>query len=155
MGRHIPSFSYRLGNERLESSPNERDLDVLIDSKLNMSQQCAQAARKTNCILGCIRNGIASQLRLVIVPLCTALVCPHLEYCVQFWAPQYKKDIKLLENVQRRSRKIVKGLQGKAYMEQLRALGFFSPEKRKLRGDLMAAYSSSHGRGGAILICSL
>ena len=143
MGRHIPTFSYRLGNERLESSPSERDLDVLIDSKLNMSQQCAQAARKTNCILGCIRNGIASQLRLVIVPLCTALVCPHLEYCVQFWAPQYKKDIKLLENVQRRSWKIV------------RALGFFSPEKRKLRGDLMAAYSSSHGRGGAILICSL
>ncbi|KAK4826130.1 hypothetical protein QYF61_005282 [Mycteria americana] len=115
---------YRLGEEWLESCLEEKDLGGMFDSQLNMSQQCAQVAKKANSILASIRNSVVSRTRE---------------------SDRAHKDIEVLERVQRRATKLVKGVGHKSSEEQLGELSFFSMEKRRLRGDLIALYNYLKG----------
>jgi len=132
LGRSKPMHQYRLGVDLLESSSAQTDLGFLVDDRLTMRQQCALVANKASGLLGCGKKSVASRLREVLLPLYTALVRPHLESCVQFWAPQFKKDEELLERVQQRATKMMRGLEHLFYEERLRELGLFRLKKSRL-----------------------
>ena len=104
-GRGNPKHKQKLGGKWIDSSPEEKDLWVLVNEKLSLPEQCVLLAQKANCIMECIKRSVSSSSREGILSLCSALVRPHLESCVQLWSPQLRKDMELLEWVQRRPHK--------------------------------------------------
>ncbi|KAK4829115.1 hypothetical protein QYF61_002153 [Mycteria americana] len=113
---------------------------------LDMSWQCLLAAEKASCILGCIKRSVVSSRSREVIPLLySTLRGPRLEYCIQLWSHQYKKDMGLLEWVQRRATKMVRRIQHLSYEERLGKLGLFCLEKRRLWGDLIEAFQYTKG----------
>ena len=122
-----------MGREWLENSHEERDLGVSVDEGLNMSLHCVLAAQKANGILGCLKRSVTRRSREVILSLYSAFMRPHLEYYVQFWSHQHKKDMEMLEQVQMRAMKIIRGLQHLPCGTGLRELGLLRLEKAPRR----------------------
>uniref|UniRef100_A0A8D2Q013 Reverse transcriptase domain-containing protein n=1 Tax=Varanus komodoensis TaxID=61221 RepID=A0A8D2Q013_VARKO len=145
LGHRNRCHKYRLGDKWLESSACERDLGVLVDCRLNMSQQCDAVVKRENTTLVCIARSVASRSKEVLLPLYTILVRLQLEYRAQFWVPHYRKDIARLESVQHSATRLVASLQGIGYEARLRELDLFSLEKRRLRGDMLATYRYVRG----------
>ena len=119
-------------------------MTVSVDERLNMNKQCALAVQKANRILCCIKTSITSRSREVILLFYSSPMRPHLEYCIQFWGPQYK-DTELLEWVQRKATKIVRGLKHLTNEDKLRELELICLEMRRLHRDLIAAFQYLKG----------
>uniref|UniRef100_A0A672UE77 Reverse transcriptase domain-containing protein n=1 Tax=Strigops habroptila TaxID=2489341 RepID=A0A672UE77_STRHB len=144
LGRGNPRHSYRLGREEIQSSPAEKDLMVLVGEKLNVSQQCALAAQKANRILCCIKSSMTSRSKEVVLPLYSALVRLHLEHSVVL-VPSTLEGHGAVGASPEEATRVIKGLEHLPYEDRLRELGLFSLEKRRLRGDLIAAFQYLKG----------
>jgi len=105
-----------------------------MDGKLDMSQQCILVAHKASCILGCIKRSMISRSREGILPFYSALVRPHLEYCIQMGSPQ-----------NRTTTVIIQGMEHLPW--ENRELGLFSLEKRRVWGNPRAAFQYLKGGG--------
>lgn len=81
-------ISYRLEDEWIEDTPAEKDMEILVDKKLNISWQCVAAVQKANPNLGCIEGSVASRSKEMFLSLYSDLIRPQLESCIQLWGLQ-------------------------------------------------------------------
>jgi len=140
MGSGTLKHEYRLGGEWIESSPAKKDLGLLVDEKLSMTQQCVLIAQKANSILSFFKRSVTSRAREDILSCYSTLMRPQMESCFQLWSPQHPKDMDLWEWVQARATEMIRGLEHLSYEERLRELGLYSLEKKRLWGDLIATF---------------
>ena len=127
-------MNYEMGGTILSKTVKEKDLGVTMNADKKDSEQCRIAASLGNQVLGMIRRNIAYKDKRLIIPLYKAIVRPHLEYCIQAWNPYIRKDIDMLEKIQRRAAKLIPGLRDIRYEESLKECGLTTLATRRLGG---------------------
>jgi len=148
VGRTNKSEQYDMSGVLLAECDEEKDLGVTIDKSFKVGKQCAKAAKKANVILGMIKRTFTCRNKKIMLKLYKSLVRPHLDYCIQVWRPHFKKDIQLLENVQRRVTKCVQDCDGMEYKERLRVLNLTEFEVRMKRADFLEVFKILNGFEG-------
>jgi hypothetical protein len=136
---------YRMNGRCLQAVTEDVDLGVTVQSDLKCAKQCAKVVGQANRTLGLIKRTFGNFSADIVVQLYKSLVRPRLEYAVQAWRPYLHKDIELMERVQRRATKLVKGMGNKSYEERLRLLQMTTLETRRLRGDLIEVFKIMKG----------
>ena len=144
LGHNNLHHNYMLGDNVLHNTNLERDLGVMMSSNCKVSEQCIKAVKKANSILGIINRKIKFKSKDNIVRLYKTLVRPQLEYCIQAWNPYEKKDIDLLEGVQKRALRMINGYRYISYEARLRSTGLTTLVKRRVRGDLIEVFKIVH-----------
>ena len=145
IGPRNTSMTYEMGGTILSTTVKEKDLGVTMNANMKVSEQCRIAVSKGNQVLGMIRRNISYKDKSLIVPLYKAIVRPHLEYCIQAWSPYLRKDIDMLEKIQRRATKLIPGLRDLRYEERLKECGLTTLETRRLRGDQIEVFKILNG----------
>ena len=129
---------------KLRNAVEQRDLGITVHSSLKVESHVDRVVKKV-CVLAFINQSIEYRSREVMLKLYKALVRPILEYGVQFWSPNYRKDINKIERVQRRCTRMLPGFKQLSYRERLNKLGLYSLERRRLRGDLIEVFKMMKG----------
>jgi ribonuclease P/MRP protein subunit RPP40 len=145
LGYNNSKSTYGMNGKDLEEISEERDLGVIVQQDLKWRKQCSKSVSTANRILGMIKRSFCYLSKDVLLKLYKSLVRPHLEYCVQAWRPYLKKDIELIEGVQRRATKLIKSLKDETYENRLKKLHLTSMETRRLRGDLIEVFKMFKG----------
>jgi ribonucleases P/MRP protein subunit RPP40 len=145
MGKSNKQIQYKLGDKTMLACKQEKDLGIIIEASGKFSQQCLAAVNKANSLVGMIRRSIQYKSRGVVVKLFKSLVRPKLEYCIQAWSPYLKKDIDMIERVQRRALKLVQEFKELSYEDRLLRAGLTTLEKRRVRGDLIQVFKIVRG----------
>jgi ribonucleases P/MRP protein subunit RPP40 len=147
-GHDNAKVDYILEGNILDKVSEEKDLGVVICDNLKVSKQCRIAAKKGYQILGLIYRTFVSKNKNIIIKLYKSLVRPHLDYCIQAWRPYLKKDIEVLEGVQRRATRMIVECKDMEYDERLRSSGLTTLETRRIRADLIEVYRIMNGLDG-------
>ena len=132
-----------MGDTVLNTTLQEKDLGLTISADMKVSEQCGIAAAKGNQILGLIN--IVYKEKELIIPLYKTIVRPHLDYGIQAWRPYRKKDIHMLERVQRRATKMIPKLRNISYEMRLKECGLTTLETRRLRGGQIDVFKILNG----------
>ena len=138
-------MNYEMGGTILGKTVKEKDLGVTMNANMKVSEQCRIAASRGNQVLGMMRRNITYKEESLIVPMYKAIVRPYLEYCIQAWNPHLRKDIDMLEKLQRRATKLIPGLRDLRYEERLKKCGLTTLETRRLRGDQIEVFKILNG----------
>ena len=144
-GNRNPNYLYHMAGRLLNSSDCEKDLGVIISNDLKPRKHIISTAKKASQRLGMLRRSFTCIDKEIFCLVYKPMVRSILEYCHQIWSPYLKKDIEVLERVQRRATKMVIGTSNMSYEERLKYLGLFSLEHRRTRGDMILVYKILNG----------
>lgn len=137
--RRIRSM-YKIGNEDIKTSHEEKDLGVTITNDLSPERHINKIIGEVLNLLRNIRVAFVYLDEEMMKKIITAMIRPRLEYATIQWAPNLKKHIRKLEKVQRAATKMVPDLRDLTYEDRLKRMQLPTLENRRERGDLIAIY---------------
>ena len=145
IGDRNPQASYSLFDNEIQSVDQEEDLGIIVSKDLKFTKQSIKVEKKAQKLIGYIKRQFKYRNKDTVLQLFTSLVRPHLEYAVQFWAPNLQKDIERLEAVQARATKLIPTLRHFGYRRRLERLNLFDLQTRRLRGQLIETFKILKG----------
>ena len=145
IGDRNPQTDYSLLGNEVQSVDQEEDLGIIISKDLKFTKHSLKVEKKAQKLIGYIKRQFKYRNKEIVLQLYTALVRPHLEYAVQFWAPSLQKDIDRLEAVQARATKLIPALRHFGYQRRMKRLNLFSLKTRRLRGQLIETFKIIKG----------
>ena len=148
IGDNNPGYKYYINEgstvRELQVTTSEKDLGVYIDPNLTFKDHIENTIKKARSLSGLINHTITYKGKDIMIPLYLAFIRPILEYANSVWFPYLRKDIKLIESVQRQFTKRIIGMRNHEYNQRLRLLDIPSLEFRRVRGDLIEMYKICH-----------